>query len=310
MLENNVFVIPSQKCNLNCTFCFINNQKTLLSELPYNSRSENWVMNQLYWIIEENSKKSIITNIILFGGEPLLDYNYNFMYRVLSLLKNFHSDMWKVSVFTNLCLEDAVLKLKSLMEFNVGFISCSYDTVGRFTNKVQKELFIKNAKTLSKLKLKYKIISVLTKNFNEKDLLSIIKKCKPSAIELEPYTENSHIVNYGYTCELLKKYCIDNNIEIVTDEAHENGIACYRGHCSGITILAEYGKVIMSCCKSLNKSRKELADSIGSEYWFVRNHPLTKNMPLSCITCNHYNSGKCSAFCTSLGCILGKSINK
>lgn len=80
-----LYIIFSTECNLRCSYCFQNGLE----------RADSCVdMNDLYKYI--NSFRNHITEIVLFGGEPLLNSNYDY---IVSVLERF--DYLGFIIFTN-----------------------------------------------------------------------------------------------------------------------------------------------------------------------------------------------------------------
>lgn len=84
------FIIPTYNCNLKCTYCF--------QHVTAKSDPENPLL-MLDYIINSIRMHGYDRNpIYLFGGEPLLKENKDFIEHFLQIIRN---NKWKFAIFTN-----------------------------------------------------------------------------------------------------------------------------------------------------------------------------------------------------------------
>ncbi len=79
-----VYLIFSQKCNLSCIYCFEKN----LNHKVYTYNNSNSQVEYYINFISTVEKLYSKVCVILYGGEPLLNENYNSIERILDFIKN------------------------------------------------------------------------------------------------------------------------------------------------------------------------------------------------------------------------------
>jgi len=77
----NAYISPSYQCPMNCIYCFQKDQKSNYESLDIENIPD--IINSIKQHAEERNIDKII--IVLFGGEPILDSNYNFINELLRI---------------------------------------------------------------------------------------------------------------------------------------------------------------------------------------------------------------------------------
>lgn len=241
--EKQIFIVPSWKCNLNCTHCPVKNQ-------PDNRNLDKFLdsLNNL-------QKKYVNANFILHGGEP----TYNKL-----LLKELLSKDIITSICTNLIIQDQEI-IDYINNANIS-ISTSWN-VNRFVNNLQLySLWLNN---ISKLKQKPLILFTLDKdiiNIPIKEfinyLLDIQNTNNVSEILFECLVDNSVSEDFQDKCDIWLCNLYDelhSKSSIITlKNLIEEQILNWNFNCNAITLLPSgdirSGCIIGETCKQvLNK---------------------------------------------------------
>lgn len=317
MLETNVYLILGGGCNLNCKFCFIHALKRFSSKDAYAFNSE-WTINTLLEVINYNKEKNIKTNIIFFGGEPLL-YIDSIFSIVKTLLQNIEIQNWfRFSITTNLVHANSIEYLTKLKELTKSLeVSVSYNTNEQYTS-ITYTKFIHNISQLRDNNIDFKLISILKDDLIVSKLEEIILLARPNCIQYEKLTINGKVVECSKILKhdlllLAKKYEDLLGIELVcTCKEVNNKVGCYRNNnCSSITLDIENSCIYASCPKVLGLEEENLykfsniQDAI--EKRIILEEDALKKIQI-CSKCELQN--RCSAFCRISGCMnLEKNIN-
>lgn len=319
MLENNIYIMLGNRCNLNCDFCFI---KALHRKDKYveaymdNDNIKNWTNNTIREIIQDNTNNNIISNIIFFGGEPLLYLPT--IYEIVDYLKNnlsddLYKDKYRFSITTNLTVDSAVSKIEKLFNY-IGKleISTSFDSVGRF-DVYNYTRFLENATALTDLGYSFKIITIIKEDMNTDKLREVINITKPSCIQYEKYTVNNKVIDVSnslkYTLlHMAKEFKDILNIDLVCSCQEEPAIGCFRdGNCSSITLDLNNQKIFASCPKVFGSDIEKFVvtdEYIPHKFKELRSYNKEENLKKQytiCKLCNRYKL--CSSYCRVSGCM-------
>lgn len=228
-MYNKVYIIPSYKCNLNCPHCDIHNFKDEFNEDKFFN-----VLNK----IESNE-------IILFGGEPLL--NKNIFNKCINTNKI-------TSISTNLLLINEEY-IESIKKHNIN-IATSWNPK-RF-NELEYQIWKQKLKLLKKYNLSCIVLITLTQDLFDLDLNSfklILKEIDETeavdGIQFEHLVDNNlnssfHQKADEWLCQWFNNwnYKMENMIE------HQINHWCHD--CSKIFTLKPSGQLIKGCPQYTN----------------------------------------------------------
>lgn len=295
MLTNNVYLMLGTDCNLNCEFCFVR-----ASQVKIKDKNFSWGVRRLIELIEENMKNYTATNIIFFGGEPLLYFETIKKYiSVISTVFGEKSDKIQWSITTNLLSDGALNKLLQLMQMVNLEITVSYDTEGRFPSAEAEEKFINLASFLSN-EVILKVTTVIKDDIDTHRLLSVIRRIKPRYLQLEKMTNSRNVVVpiKEETLQAVKDFI--SELPVGTHlVGTESGVGCFRNGCTSKTIIPGLSITVRGCVKRLS--------SLFDESQFCQNVGNKHDNLKVCMLCSKFK--KCSAFCSISGCTNPQSEN-
>lgn len=206
----------TQRCNLDCTYCYNKANRDKVSELPLAR------IKQLINIIADMNTR----HIVLTGGEALL---YENIYEVCALLqeKNFF-----VELLTNGVL---LGKKKEILEL-VDHVIVSMDTIDRQDAQrrgLNTEMLLETLRTMEQDHRHKITIRAVISRYNEESVMQVKKFCEDNNYEFLPsvYIPNSpeEVANmpsrmicagneeYGDICSIGAKYCGGGYHELALD---------------------------------------------------------------------------------------------
>lgn len=171
--KTEISIIPSFRCNTNCSHCFLKN-------IPYEENKEKF-LSQLEYIL-----KNVLTSEeyipYLFGGEPLLIDDDYFEEIVNKIIDNGYEFTLSTSLICDLSDKKISLIKKSSKIINTSF------NFSRFNTEEKLNQWKINCMKLLSNGIKYKIMTTLDNDLilrSPKEFLDIVSKVKPYAITLE-----------------------------------------------------------------------------------------------------------------------------
>lgn len=187
-----VGLIPTLNCNFNCPYC---------CEKPFSCGKENLknYFNTLKKFSQSTFGEYRNININLFGGEPLLYYNYANEYlqflKKLSKEKHFNYSVSMItngSLITNENLDFLLKHNLNLIQITLDSDKENHDRMRKFKNgKPSFDLLIKNIELVSSKIKNKKVLFVVRINLNN----TSVEKVKSSLNEIEKkYRSNIHLM--------------------------------------------------------------------------------------------------------------------
>ena len=113
--EKNIYILFSDECNFNCTYCFEHDMK--------GKETSNNNLNKIFRYVEKQLENNKV-RLVLYGGEPLLLQNYNKIEKVLSFAQK---NNIKVKIITNGYLLDVFSKLLLKYKRNIDYLLITLD---------------------------------------------------------------------------------------------------------------------------------------------------------------------------------------
>ncbi|MBP7652305.1 radical SAM protein [Candidatus Dependentiae bacterium] len=251
---NNIFLMLTNECNNNCFYCLNN-----LNKINLHSRTQELSLSQYIELISK-MKKAAINNIILTGGEPLLNNNINAIVSEaykngISTLLLTNAELITEESMTNLKnsgLNAVTVSLSKLIDsdsedFNnlLNFYYDKTETVKKIFGTVT-STFLLSSKNHTRIYDVYKKVSksenkhfIIQPLHIDENLPAVFKKYSLSEID-KKFWKNIK--------EQLSDWMIENNtysyVQLIQDYYEKNdikGISCFMG--SAAAVIDVFGNV-------------------------------------------------------------------
>ncbi|WP_317368729.1 radical SAM protein [uncultured Tyzzerella sp.] len=174
------YIMYSLKCNLKCTYCFQNRE-------DYDKQLDIYQLdNILDFILEKISKEHLDDNeIILYGGEPLLEQNYNLIEKTLKFASENDLDIRIITNGVNIeKFLELIINYKNIIKDIIITVDGNKKTHNKtrifYNNLGTYDIIEKNIKILKDKKINYTIRA----NLNYEMFENILNNCELSDIML------------------------------------------------------------------------------------------------------------------------------
>ena len=220
---NNITLISSGVCNLDCNFCFLyKNQsfQTFNDEIQKAWKEKTYITNVVQALDKLNIDFNLISTIQLWGGEPLL-YIYNLIPSIKEIYQNFPNidNIWTSSNFTfnidhfinflleldHNCIKKSIFRLQLSIDGPEGDITNQGHNVSW---DIYKKQFTKLIQNLNNIK------------FNKLQLQIYIKSTMEEQYYLNYFNDMNNIISYYQQMLELKQFVINqiNNNNVIWQE--------------------------------------------------------------------------------------------
>lgn len=208
MTEYTIYVILTNRCNLNCDHCYRTDKTNKFIDCNKLTGSV------ASWIIQfANSHKQHNVTVHLHGGEPLL-YDIKTAIEFINRIKAATSNV-RVAITTNLTckLDETIMQLFDLIDDRI--IQTSWDYHIRFKNDKQLQLWKSNIKRLNQLGWIVQpticITSKLIENCTASELYDQMLALGCKRVNFERLTVNTNVLNNNLrpTNKQLDQFLVD-----------------------------------------------------------------------------------------------------